>query len=145
MWGSFWMAFPLVSVPFFFCSCISFRQEQFCFKNLEMGGWLLQLGALSINRWSLQVLSHRCWAFLLMSSPLGPGSLSHPWCLGFSSGFPSKAPPHPTPPHPQCYIFLLIILAFWTSFLSSPIPDPAPTFFLLFPSPIQVPPSLCLL
>ena len=42
--------------------------------------------------WSLQVLSPCCWVFLLMSSPLGPGSLLHLWFLGLSNG-----PPTPTP------------------------------------------------
>ena len=39
-------------------------------------------------RSSLQVPSPHCWSFQLISSPLRPGSLSHPWCLRFSSGSP---------------------------------------------------------
>jgi hypothetical protein len=34
--------------------------------------------------WSLQILSHHC---RLIPSPMGPGSLSHLWPLGLSSGF----------------------------------------------------------
>ena len=44
---------------------------------------------------SLQVLSHCCWAFRLMSSSLGPESLPQPCCLGFSSGS-SHSPCHTT-------------------------------------------------
>ena len=51
-----------------------------------IGGPIPHLGAMSIYwTWSFQVLFPRCWAFQLMSSPLGPGSLLHPWRLGLSS------------------------------------------------------------
>ena len=58
-----------------------------------VGGPIPQLGAMPIYwRWSLQVLSPCCWVFQLMSSPLGPGRLLHPWGLGFSSGSPHSPP-----------------------------------------------------
>jgi hypothetical protein len=63
-----------------------------------VGGLIPPLEVMSIYvRWSLQVLSPccwDCWVFQLMSSPLGPGSLSHLWCLGLSSG---STPPTPVP------------------------------------------------
>jgi hypothetical protein len=93
-----------------FCPCISFRQEQFWVKKFE-------IGAMSIYwRWSLQVPFPHCWAFWLMPSPLGPGSLPHPnsWYLGLSSDLHLFPTPH-------CYIFLLILLALWASLLS-PLP-----------------------
>ena len=44
----------------------------------------------------------------------------------------------PLPSNPHCYIFQLIVLAFWASLLSLLIPDPAPSFS---DSPSPVPPS----
>ena len=44
--------------------------------------------------WSLQVLPPLCWAFQLISSLLGPGSLLLSWHLGLSSG--SALSPSPT-------------------------------------------------
>ena len=38
-WGGLWMAFPLVSVPFF-CPCLSFEQEHFWVKIFELHRWL---------------------------------------------------------------------------------------------------------
>ena len=37
-WGSSGVAVPSVSAPFF-CPCLSFRQEHFWVKNIEMAGW----------------------------------------------------------------------------------------------------------
>jgi hypothetical protein len=70
-----------------------------------------------------------------MLSSLGPGSYSHPWCLGLSRGFPP-------PPTPHCCIFLFISLAIWASLLSIPILDtvsPLPSAFPLLPR--SLPPS----
>ena len=47
-----------------------------------MGGPILQQEAISICRWSLQVLSAFRCAFPLNSSPLCLGRLWFPWCLG---------------------------------------------------------------
>jgi hypothetical protein len=41
-------------------------------------------------RWPLEVVSLLCWLFPLKSSPLAPGSLSLPWNLALSSGYPSS-------------------------------------------------------
>jgi hypothetical protein len=103
-----------------------------------VGGLIYLLEAMFIHwRWSLQVSSPYCWVFQLMSSPLGSGNLSIPWCQGLSSG--STLPPPPcTFPNPYCYLFLFILLALWTSLLSLTIPGPAPLFYsfsLLLPSP----------
>jgi len=68
-------------------SCLSFGQEQFWFKNFEMGGHIPQIGAVPIClRWSLEVVSPLCWVFWLKSLLLGPGSLLLPWSLAHSSG-----------------------------------------------------------
>lgn len=68
------------------------------------GGWVtlcLNLGAcwwgggLSIYwRCSLLVSSPHCLAFHLMPSPLSPGSLSYPWCLGLFRGSPCTLTPN---------------------------------------------------
>ena len=64
------------------CFCISFRQEPFWVKNLEMSGWPYpptgEWGTLpNLWIWFLQVLPSLCWAFQLISSLLGFGSLLH--------------------------------------------------------------------
>ena len=65
------------------CPHISFRQEKFWVKNLEMSGWPHpSTGTLpSLWIWSLQVLLPLYWAFQLISSPLGPRSLLLSWHL----------------------------------------------------------------
>jgi hypothetical protein len=56
-----WVSFSLC---FTLCPCISFGQEPFWVKNLEMSGWPHPLpGALpSLWIWSLQILPPHCWA-----------------------------------------------------------------------------------
>ena len=52
-----------------------------------VGGPILQPCALSnLWIWFLQVLPPFCWSFQLISSPLSPGSLSHPRTLGLFRG-----------------------------------------------------------
>lgn len=65
------------------CPCISFKQNNSGLEILRwMGGPIFQLRAMpSYYRWSLQILSPCCSAFQLMSCPLGPGRLLHPWFL----------------------------------------------------------------
>jgi hypothetical protein len=120
-WESLWMAFPLVSASFL--SLHFFRQEQFWVKTLKwVGGPIPLLRAMSIYwMWSLLMLSHQCWVFWLMSSSLGSGSHSHPWCLGFSSDFSQLPTSH-------CYLYLFILLALWNSLMSLHIHGPAPLF-----------------
>jgi hypothetical protein len=79
-------------------------------------------GPMSIyRRWSRQVPSPFCCVFQLMSSPLGPGSLLHPWDLGLPSVSRSSWPT----------VFLFILKALWISLLSLPLPGPAPPPFFL--------------
>jgi hypothetical protein len=87
--GSPCLAFPSVSVPFFFCPC-SFGQERFWVKNFEMGEWPhpwpgpMPVYWGGLNRFYLPSLC----TFWVKSPPLGPESLTFPWCLGLSSGYP---------------------------------------------------------
>lgn len=77
------MAFPSVSVPFFVPVFPLYRNISGLKILWCVGGSIPQQGPVSIYwRWSVQVVSPRCWVFLLMSSPLGLGSLSLPWSLG---------------------------------------------------------------
>jgi hypothetical protein len=75
-WAGRWTAFP--SVSFHFCSCNSFRQEQFSVGVFDCGmattslHWILSL----YWRWALQVPSPDCWAFHLRSLHLIP-TVSH--------------------------------------------------------------------
>jgi hypothetical protein len=79
-----------------------------------VGGPIPQLGSMSIPWiWSLQVLSHRCWAFQVMSFPLGPGSLSHPWCSApplFSFTLPSPHTLHISIHSPGPFAFFSVSL-----------------------------------
>lgn len=91
-------------------------------------------------RWSLQVLSPPYSSFLLMSSPLGPGSLPHPWCLGLSSGSPY---PHPTllhisiySPGPRSFSFVFHPYLILPHLFPFPYPLPSrslPPVIVLFP------------
>ena len=97
-----------------------------------VGGPIPQLGALpNLWIWSLQVLPPFCWAFQLISSPLGPGSLLLSCYLGLISGYPQF-------PIPHCYTPLFKFLTLCISSLSPPIPDSAPSFS---PSPSSLPPK----
>jgi hypothetical protein len=131
--------FVCLFVCVLFWPCVSFRQNN---SGLKILRWVCspfpKLGAMSFYwGWSLQILSLLCWVFWLMTSPLGPGSLLHPWHLGLSSGFPQFLPT----PHPYFYIFLFSLLAL-ISLLSLFISDPAPPFSLPLPFPPRsLPPS----
>ena len=75
-----------------------------------------------------------CWVFQLKSSPLGPGSLSLPWHLGLSNGYPQSLIPY-------CYRFLFNFLTLCASLLSFPMTVRA-HFSLPFFCPSQVPTSM---
>jgi hypothetical protein len=122
-WGSVWMVFFFFQSLLHFCPCIFIRKEQFLVKNFEMGGRLLSIGG-HVIYWLcfLQFPSLHCWAFWLRKSPLGPGSISHPWYLGNS-------------------ILILNSILLYFSIHSpgplgfspfSPMPDPGTTFILLY-------------
>ena len=107
-----------------------------------MGGSIPQLGALpNFWIWSLQVLPLLCWAFQLISSPLGSGSLLLSWHLGLAGGFPQF-------PIPHWYTPLFKFLRLCMPFLSPPLLLSVPLYPLPLPLPIlsssQVPPTLCL-
>ena len=70
-------------------------------KNNSGLKFLRWVGALTLY-WGLplQVLSHLCWGFQLMSFPLGPGSFLLSWHLRLSN-----VSPHP-PPHTATYFYL---------------------------------------
>ena len=101
-----------------------------------VGGPIPPLGALSIYwRRSLQVLSPYCWVFQLMSSTLGSWILLHLWFQGLSSSS------LPSPSATYFYSFS------WSSGLLSCLflyLVLHPLFPLPFPTPTQMPPSLCL-
>jgi hypothetical protein len=83
------MAFPLVSVPFFALVFPLDRNISGLKILRRVGRPIPQLEAMPIYwRWSLQALSPLCWVFWLKLLPLAPGSLSIPWSLGLSSGYP---------------------------------------------------------
>jgi hypothetical protein len=136
IWGGPWMAF-LQSLLHFFVPAFPLDKNNSESKFLRLvGGPILQLGAMSIYwRWSLQVPSPHGWVFQLMLSPLGPGNLSHPWCLGLFSGFPQP------PPHTATHFYSF----FWPSGLLSclpPILDSDPFFSSSSPLPPRpLPPS----
>jgi hypothetical protein len=81
-WGSLWMAFHSVSAQLFVLMYPLDRRNSELILLRRAGGPIPQLGAV-FNHWiwSLQVLWSLCWVFRLMSSPLGPGKLLHPWHL----------------------------------------------------------------
>jgi len=88
-WGSLWMAFPTVTAPFFVPVFPLDRNDSELKMLRWVGGLTPQLKVMLIYwRWSLQLLSPICWVFQLMSSPLRPGNLLLPGCLGISSGSP---------------------------------------------------------
>ena len=72
------------------CSCISFRQKQFCVESLEMGGWPLPstrrtwlTSGYALHRFSFPI----CGIFQIMSSPWGLGRLLISCHLGISGGY----------------------------------------------------------
>jgi hypothetical protein len=78
---------PFFSFCSIFCPCSSFAEEHFWVKNFEMGMWshLLTGG----RAYLLEVVSTgSISSSLLKSFLLGPGSLSFPWHLRLSSGYP---------------------------------------------------------
>jgi hypothetical protein len=105
------------------CPCISFRQEQFWVKILEMVGWPHPSieGHLLIR--SLQVLYPLCWVFQLMSSPLPNGSLLLSCLQGLFDGYSQFHVSH-------CYTPPFNFPTLYTSPPppSPPTPDPAPLF-----------------
>ena len=117
------------------CPCISFRQEQFWVKFLDMCGWPDSLTGMpcltssyGLNTFSLSSVGE----FQLMSSPWGPGRLLLSWHLGLSGCYPQF-------PIPHCYTPLFNFLTLCTSPPSPLIPDFTP----LFPSDFSksLPPS----
>jgi hypothetical protein len=105
----------------------SFGWKHFWVKNFEMVGWPHPLTGdyayllVVVSTGSISPL----WGIWAKVTPLGPGSLSFPWCLGSSSGHPQFIIPH-------YYIFLFNFLTLYTSLPSLPVPDTA--FPLLTPS-----------
>ena len=88
-------------------------------KNFEMGGSSIpKLGTMSIYwRWLFEVPFSLGWAFQLMWSQLGPGKLSHPWCLGHSSG--SSLPPLHVAEYfwfSRPSVFISCLPPYWSSF-----------------------------
>jgi hypothetical protein len=118
------------------CSCISFRQEQFWAKLLEMGGWPHPSteGLCLTFGYGLPPLFG---VFQKVSSPWGPERLLLFWHLGLSGCYPQFLIPH-------CYTPLFNFLTLCTSPPSLPIPDSAPFPFPLLSSS-QVPPTLYLI
>jgi hypothetical protein len=100
------------------CSCISFRQEQFWVKILEIVGWPHPSTIPNLWIWSQQVLLPHCGVLQLMSSPWGPGRLLFSWHLGLSGCYPQFSIPH-------CYTPLFNFL----TLCSSPS-DPTPHFII---------------
>ena len=100
--------------------------------NFEMGGWPHPLTggrAYLLEVISTSSISLSLPKFRLKSSLLGPGSLSIPWCLGPSNGYPQFLIPH-------YYIILFDFLTLCTSLLSPPVPDTAP---FISPPPLSFP------
>jgi hypothetical protein len=128
--GSLWMAFPLVSAPHFVPVFPLDRSNSWLKIWRWVGGPISQLGAFpNLWIWSLQLLLSLCWAFQLISFPLGPRSLLLSWHLGLSAGYPQF-------PIPHCYTSLFKFLTLCIPSLSPPLPDPAP-----FYSPPSLPPK----
>ena len=73
---SFYAWLFLGSLLHFFSPCVSFKQEQFSVKIIEIGEWHLpSTGVMTFYwGWSLPVLSPFYWVFQQMSSPLCPGT-----------------------------------------------------------------------
>jgi hypothetical protein len=136
---------PFLHLCSFFCSCISFRQEQSSVTVFDMGGWPHPSNGDHV--YLLEVVSSG-FVFLLLDIspnviPIGSCILLHPWHLGLSTAPPS---PHLSTGHSPlhyCYLFLFILLVLCTSLLSLLIPGPAsPYFSLPVPSPNPVSHSL---
>jgi hypothetical protein len=117
---------------------ISFRQEQFYVKILEMGECphTSTKGPCLTSVYGLDMFSlYFVGVFHLMSSPWGPRRLFLSWHLGLSGCYPQIPVSH-------CYIPLFNYLTLCTSPPSPPIPDSPPIFpFPHFPSS-QVSPTL---
>jgi len=125
-WGSLWMAFPSVSAPHSVPVFPLDRSHSGLKTWRRVGGPIPQPGALpNLWIWSLQVLPSLYWAFQLISSLLGPGSLLLSWHFGLADGYPQF-------PIPHCYTPLFKFLTLYI-IPSPPIPDPAP-FLSPFPS-----------
>jgi hypothetical protein len=135
---SFSLCFIFVSAfPLDRTKCLPLDRDNSGLKILRwVGGPIPPLRVVPIYwRSSLQVLSPCCWVFWFMSSPLGHGSLSHPWRLGLFLVAPQVHHP-PPPPHTHTrYLFLLVLLALWTSISSI-------SSLVLLPSPFFLSPSL---
>jgi hypothetical protein len=89
-WCGSQMALPSVSAPFF-CPCLSFGQEHFWVKNIEMAGWPHPLTGDLFSL--LEMVSTSSISPMLKSSLLGSRNLLLPCCLGPSSGYPSSSSP----------------------------------------------------
>lgn len=126
-WYGHWI--PFLYFLLYFYSCISFRQAHFWVKILKMGGWPHPFtgGLVYLLGLNSLIPSLFCWAFLLMSSPLSPGSLFHPRFLeiwDYLEIIPTLYPPYKLHismqlnssifPAPFCFSTIL------------PIPTPAP-------------------
>ena len=134
-WDSLWMAFSLVSAPFF-VPVFPLDRNNSRLKILRwMGGSIPLLGAMFIYwMWSLQVLYFPLLCISANVNPVVPGSFSLPWYLGLFSGSPNSLP--------LCYIFLFILLVHLDFLISLLIPDPVPPFPLPSPLPPRsLPPS----
>ena len=119
-WDGLWMTFPLLSARLFYPKFPSDRSK----SGLKILKWVGRpippLESMSLNwRQSLQVLSLLCLVFWLMSPHWVLGSCIH--------GIWNPQVGSPVP-HPSLLLFLLILLALWTSLLC-----PAPRFLLLLP------------
>ena len=120
---------PSFSLCSIFCPCSSFGQEHFWVKNFEMGGW--PHPSTQGHAYLLEVVSTGSISPSMQIS--ANGSLSFPWRLEPSSGYPHFLIPH-------CYIFLFNFLTLYTSLPSPLALDTAPLF--PFPSLSLLGPSL---
>jgi hypothetical protein len=115
-WAGHWIAFlslssMFVSLHFFYTGTIlgpKFRRS--------VGDSIYLLRALSIYwKLSLQAPSSHCWAFLVRSFPVSPGSLLHAMSLELSRGFCCPLPPqlHISihSPRPLCILVCLSFLS----------------------------------
>jgi hypothetical protein len=132
-WDSLWMAFPLVCAPLFIPAFPLERSNSGLICLRLVHDPIVQPGTVpNLWVWFLQVLFPLCWAFQLMLSQLGTGSLLLYWNLGLSSGYPQFPIPHYT------YTSIQFPDPLYGSL--SPLP-----FSFPFLSPFQVPPYLYLL
>ena len=130
------MGSSLNGLSFSFCStlcpCVSFTQEQFWVKILEMGGWP------HLSAWMDMVLPGSfspLWG--ISANVWGPGRLLLSWHLGLSGCCPLFSIPH-------CYTPLFNFLILCTAPPSPPKPNSVSLSSLLLSSS-QVPPTLIIL